>query len=362
VAAAARAGRDAETLFSLGVGYYRSERYEEAARLFAEALAMRPSFRVATWLGLAQERLGRFDEAEASYRAAAALPMTRAQRNELSRHLAALSRARLVAEAREALAREATLSAFPPDPATIAVLPWTVVGTDERLRPLGLGLAHLIVTDLAKISSLRLIERERVQALLDEIALAREGHVDSTTAARAGRLLRAGRVLHGVIRQTSRGIELEATVLRTTDAAVEAGGTVSDRLERVVALEKAIVLALVDQLGVPLTPAERRALTERPTQDLQEFLALSRGLEAERRGEFRPAALERAAGVAGLDGARRAEALWSALLTIAPSTGGLIDQRTRLPVSNPRAPEALGQDNPSRIAISGEIIVVIPRP
>jgi hypothetical protein len=47
---------------------------------------------------------------------------------------------------------------------------------------------------------------------------------------------------------------------------------------------------------------------------------------------------------------------------IVPSTGGDVDRRTRLPVANPRLPEALGQDNPSRLAIIGDILILIPRP
>jgi TolB-like protein len=360
--ARARAAGDPEALTRIGIRLYRGQDYAAARDLLAEAMKLSPSFASATWLGLALERLGRLDEAEAAYHEAGRLPMSRGQLNELSRHLAALARTRLVAEAREAIAREAALSSQPADPATIAVLPWTYVGRDASLRPLGTGLAHLMVTDLKKLSSVQLIERERVQTLLDEIALVEEGRVDARTAARTGRLLRAGRVIHGVIRETARGIQLEATVLRTSDASVEATGTAGDRLERLFVLQKAIVLDLVDQLGLPMTPAEQRELSERPTQDLQAFLVLSRGLEAERRGDYRPAALERAAGAAGPDGTSRSEALWSALLAIAPSTGGLIDQRTRLPVSNPRTPEALRQDNPTRISITGEVVIVIPRP
>jgi hypothetical protein len=33
-----------------------------------------------------------------------------------------------------------------------------------------------------------------------------------------------------------------------------------------------------------------------------------------------------------------------------------------MPVANPRLPEALRQDNPSRIAGLGELIILIPRP
>ena len=52
----------------------------------------------------------------------------------------------------------------------------------------------------------------------------------------------------------------------------------------------------------------------------------------------------------------------SAIAVINPSTGGEVDRRTRLPVTNPRLPEALGTDNPSRLAFIGELIIIIPRP
>jgi hypothetical protein len=43
-------------------------------------------------------------------------------------------------------------------------------------------------------------------------------------------------------------------------------------------------------MGVPLTPAESIAISERPTRDLQAFLLYSRGLEDQDRGAFGAAA------------------------------------------------------------------------
>lgn len=39
-------------------------------------------------------------------------------------------------------------------------------------------------------------------------------------------------------------------------------------------------------MGVQLTPAEQEAINQRPTQNIQAFLAYSRGLEAEDRGDY----------------------------------------------------------------------------
>jgi TolB-like protein len=356
--------RDPEVLNRIGVRYYEGKHWSRAQQTLTESFQVKPSFVAAVYLGLTNEATGHFEDAEGYYRAAGSLSKTPTQNRELERRLADLGRSRLRYEARQAIARESTLTATAPEPGTIAVMPWTYVGSDESLRPLGYGVAQLVVTDLSKISSLKLVERERVQVLLDELELASGGHVDPRTAARAGRLLRAERVVQGLVRQTRDGVRLEATILRTDDGTSEATMSAGDKLERLFAVEKTVVLGLLQQFGVRVTPAELRAITERPAQDLQAFLAASRGLEAEARTPLsNPGSLTRvASAVAPTELAARTASLMTAIAVINPSTGGEVDRRTRLPVTNPRLPEALGQDNPSRIAIIGDLIIVIPRP
>lgn len=374
--AAAGASGDADALTRVGLRYFQAGEMERAEAVLAAAFQVRPGFTAAIYLGRAQEARGRLTEAESSYQAAGQLSPSRSQRAELDRQLASLSRARLAIEARAAIAREATLAPDTAQPNTIAVLPWTFIGTDVSLAPLSVGLAHLVMTDLSKISGLTLVERERIQVMLDEMAMAGEGRVDQGTAARAGRLLRATRVLQGVVRQTGTGVRLEAAVVRTSDGMVEAAGGAGDRLNRLFALEKTVVLDLVNQMGIPLTPGERRALSERPTEDLQAFLAFSRGLQAEASGDYRSAtrlfawAADRdpAFGAAGrlvdvtATLASRYDAVQSGVEGVAPSTGGVVDRRSRLPGANSRLPESRGQDNPAKIAFIGDIIIIIPRP
>ncbi|HEX9895809.1 MAG TPA: CsgG/HfaB family protein [Gemmatimonadales bacterium] len=360
----ARFAGDADVLTRIGVRFYEGQEYPRALDVLTAAMALRPTFTTAVYLGLTHEAVGHLDSAEVSYRAAGSSRMTRAQRDQLDSRLAALARTRLRAEARASIAREAALASTPPEPGTIAVMPWTFIGTDADLRPLGIGVAHLVLTDLSRVSAFKLVERERVQVLIEEMELANLGRVDPRTAARAGRLLRAERVVHGIVRQTRDGIQLEAQVFRTDDGRIEASQGAGDRLERLFALEKGILLSLVDQMGVPVSPAERRAITERPIQDMQSFLALSRGLEAQARPPtLNSSALTRLASpVAPTEMAGRAATLTSAIAVVAPSTGGGVDRRTRLPVANPRLPEALRQDNPSRIAGLPNLIIIIPRP
>jgi hypothetical protein len=213
--------------------------------------------------------------------------------------------------------------------------------------------------------------------------------VAPATAARSGRLLRAAEVLQGAIHETSPGeIRLDANVVTTNTSAIRATGTASDRLEQLFSMEKSLVFELLDRMGVSLSPAEHRAISERPTADLQAFLSFSRGLEAEDRGDaaaaarffetastrdpgFRAArrstapvsAARLASPMASRVAALRTGQLAVALQTIAPSAAGrMLRSPIRLPALRSRLAEALRQDDPSRLAAIGQTTTTIPRP
>ena len=75
--------------------------------------------------------------------------------------------------------------------ATIAVLYFDYAGRDVALEALKKGLAQMLISDLAAVETLRIVERERLQAVLEEQKLARSGKIDAGTAARIGKLLGA---------------------------------------------------------------------------------------------------------------------------------------------------------------------------
>jgi TolB-like protein len=207
-------------------------------------------------------------------------------RNVARQRLSLLSRRELEYQARQTLAQEATLVQQPPDPGTIAVMPFNYSGTNEELRPLTRGLAQLVVTDLAKSRQVRVLERERLQAILDEMRLSEESRADPQTAVRSGRLLRAERILTGSFADREQEMRLDAAVVDVTTAGVAAAAGAQDALSRLFDLEKQLVFSIFANLGIQLTDAEREAINQRPTANLQAFLAYSRGLEAEDRGDF----------------------------------------------------------------------------
>lgn len=287
---------DRAVTLRLARAYYANDRFADALPHFERMAQAAPTDQeTQAYLGLTYEGLTRYDEARAVYtRLLASKPTPgRNVRRLLSGRLELLTRKELQLAARQAIARESLLTHTPPDPNTIAVMPFHYAGGDSTYRPLERGLAAIVVTDLSRVHQLRLVERARVQMLLDELQLVGQGSVDAATGARSGRLVGAAQVVQGQF--TAAGgpaaqLRLDATVVRASDVQIAAAGSSADRLQALFDIEKAVVFQLLDKLGITLTPAERVAISERPTRDLQAFLLYSKGLEAEDRGDYAGAA------------------------------------------------------------------------
>jgi TolB-like protein len=80
---------------------------------------------------------------------------------------------------------------------TVAVLYFDYEGKRDDLAVLKTGLAQMLISDLGTGESYRLVERARLQALLDEQKLGQTGKLDKVTAARVGKLLGAQLVVLG---------------------------------------------------------------------------------------------------------------------------------------------------------------------
>ena len=281
---------DAALQLRLAKAYYAANRFSDARAALAVVFQARPSDEARAYLGLTYEGLNQFDSARTVYTELLAAKRGGSVTRLLSGRLVLLTRHELQYQARQAIAREATLAATPPDPNTVAVMPFRYTGSDTTLRPLERGLAAIVVTDLSRVRRLRLVERERLQVLLDELQLAASGRVDPASGARSGRLIGAGQVVQGQFAEVpNANFRIDAAVVRATDAQVAATGSGADQLRALFDIEKQVVLQLLDRMGITLTPAEQAAISERPTRDIQAFLLFSRGLEAQDRGDFRGA-------------------------------------------------------------------------
>ena len=279
----------ARTLRALGIAYYDAGRFADASRVLGRAQELMPSDGVtALYLGMSAESNGDLKAARSAYERYVRYGRTSRVRAQLRGKLAALARKELEAEAKATVAQESSIGSDAGSPRTVAVLPLSFSGSDTTLASLGRGLADLMITDLSRSAQLTVVERDRLDALLDEIQLsANSGSVDAGTAVRSGRLARAGRVVRGSVTQLD-GKALRADAAVVTVSTARAGDALNTEftLDALFDAEKRLVFAVLNDMGVTLTTAERAAIDQRPTRSLSAFLAYSNGLAAEDSGRF----------------------------------------------------------------------------
>ena len=278
---------DAAVARSLGIAYYKANRFTDARTHLDAATRLDPRDGSATlYLGLTAERLNDIPAAKAAYQSYVRYGRTSKVRRQLEARLAALVRQELTVAAKSAVAQEQQLSTQPGNARTVAVMPLRFTGADTSLQPLERGMAELLTIDLARSHQLTVVERSRIQALLDEIKLQQSGATDSTTNVRTGKIIQAGRIVSGGIIQDANRLRVDAAIVNTQTSGLAGGATNENTLEQLFAIEKAIVKQLFDSLGVTLTEQEKKDLELVPTRNFQAFLAYSRGLMLEDQGRY----------------------------------------------------------------------------
>ena len=287
-----REPRNADALRDLGEAYAQLQRFEDARHLLQSAYDLDADDpQTLYYLGVAHEGVGL--EAEALFvlgqyeRVSPDSPF----RPLMEARHTALRRAIARRELRTMLTMEDDLAAERATDA-VAVFPFIYRGADPRFQPLGRGLGEMVTVDLATIGRLRVVERVRMQALLEEINMSQGEAFDPQTAPRLGRLVQSGRVVGGSFDVVGGDLQTDVVVWEWKDEPEPVLAEHRADLSALFRLEKEIVFGLVRELGIELTAAERDRIERVPTRDIQAFLAFSRGLQEEDAGNFTAASAQ----------------------------------------------------------------------
>jgi TolB-like protein len=288
-AALAKNPNDVAIRIHLAEAHRRAGQPNVAATLLEPVAASTPI--AAFYLGLVREDQGRAADARQLYEGYVARAASGELRDRVRDRLSVLGRLELQQAVRSALARERELASRQPEARIVGVFPFLTTMSDPQLHPLGTAFAEILTSDLAQTERLHVVERARVQQLLDEIKLAEARRVDPATAVRSGRLLGAGTIVQGRIEGAPNALAFQAAVVRVQTNA-SAGNPLRERdaLARLFDVEKKLALGIYDRMGIQLTAAERDRVTHQATRNVQALLELGFGLEAQDAGHFSEAA------------------------------------------------------------------------
>jgi TolB-like protein len=161
----------------------------------------------------------------------------------------------------------------------------------EDLNALQKGMAIMLITDLAKVDKLQVVERIKMQALLDEMNLGTSGLVDPGTAPKVGKMLGAyylstGDIALGKMAQLNINPVLVDVPFETVTPLTATSGNSQD----IFRMEKEVLFGIIKQMKVYLSPKEREELNKPLAASSVAALAFFAGVDLSDKGKYTEAA------------------------------------------------------------------------
>ncbi len=180
-----------------------------------------------------------------------------------------------------------------PEPAPqmrLAVLPLEQGAGSQEYLGLGVGLSGMLVSDLAGVQGLSLVERAQLDSVLAELELAEGSFLDPKTVALVGKGVGAETLLLGSYSVVEQTFLLDARVVQVSTGEVILAQAAQGEISDFVSVEKELVVGLVEGLELELSAGNRRALySSAPTESFGAFSAYGAGLAQEAAGDLEAA-------------------------------------------------------------------------
>jgi tetratricopeptide (TPR) repeat protein len=242
--------QEKEDLVRQGVEQYEQGDHDQAQENLELANRVWPeNYAAPYYLGLIYLEQGKRTAAIAKWRQYVKMDPNSENALRIRKNLTLLLRAEARDSARSAVANEATLIHSPTDENTVAISAFKNLGS-ENIKPLGKGMAALLIYDLSLVPDLQVVERVRMQVLLEELKLGTSGLVDAGTAPKIGKLLKARHVTSGSLADLEKeSLQIASAMVNADQAADINTQEAKGELKAFYDLEKDIACQIVEDLG-----------------------------------------------------------------------------------------------------------------
>jgi TolB-like protein len=146
------------------------------------------------------------------------------------------------------------------DKSVVAVLRYDNNTGDEKYDHLGRALSSMMISDLSVLDQIRLVERERLEELLDELDLQQSAYVDPESAQSVGMIIGAQYVVFGAFVSADPEMRLDTRIARAETSEIVTTAEVTGQQESLFDLQQRLADELVEGFGLVLTEEERARL------------------------------------------------------------------------------------------------------
>lgn len=187
--------------------------------------------------------------------------------------------------ARDALTQETGLEAESAGN-TLAVLYFHNKSGDAGLNPLQKGLAFMLMTDLSQVDGIVLVERVKLQALVEEMDLGVSGLVAPDSAPKVGRLLGARFLIGGDLLGSEAELGIASDVLEVPGQRLAGSPSSEGDLPRIFEMEKELLFAIIDILRIELSEQKKLELEKPFTTKIDALYNLMYAIDSADRGDY----------------------------------------------------------------------------
>jgi tetratricopeptide (TPR) repeat protein len=316
--------KDAVAWREIGIANYKKGDLVKAEDAFKQANQIAPDATANLYIGMIYEQDNEIDKAIDAYTASLNLGPKGETKSLLQSHLDRLVRTRLQNEAATAIKNEDNVKASSIPTNTIAVVDFDGSHLPANLAPLSTGFAEFTASDLSKVQSLKVVDRMKIDAILNELKLSSSQYADPSTAPRLGRIIGSRNVVTGTMLNVGHnGLRIDGTVVNTVDSSAKMTGASEGNIKSFFKVQKDFVFKVIDDLGIKLTAEERDSIQKIPTESYLAFMAYCRGLDYKKQGMY---------------GQARAE-----FNQAAKEDGNFQEAKTQFKATPPKAPSSSGE-------------------
>ncbi len=307
----------------LGIAQFKLKEYDKAEESFKRSGELKTDPRTDLYLGLVYEEREFYGRAIDAYRRALAEKPNKKIREAVNDRLDRLIVKKLDYEATQAVTNESKIKTDTIPDNTVGVVDFDAAHVNPDLAPLAKGLAEFTALDLAKVKQLKVVDRLKIEMILNELKLSNSEYADRTTGPRLGKLIGSSRLVTGSM--TGIGddeLRLDGAVVTTADSTVKTTGPSEGQLQNIFKIQKEFVYKVLDEMGIPVSAQLRDSIDKTPTDSYLAFLAYCRGLDFRSRGMYREAAeqFNNAVQIDGNFGAAKTDAEQAKALSQAPQS------------------------------------------
>lgn len=157
----------------------------------------------------------------------------------------------------------------------------------EQLDALSKGLSSMMIYEIAKVSQLKVVERDRINFLVDELKLQQSDLIDKGTAVKVGKLVGAHTLLMGGFMKVSKDqFRIDARLVKVETGEIIKAEYVEGEPDEIMKLEKELVMKMLADLDVEPTESEENEILKGKDTSFDALYHYSRGLAYEDKKDY----------------------------------------------------------------------------